>query len=154
MANYVSTKAYSGKGATFNFNLNGSSPPSFANQIPEITLQKPSGQQMKSDDATNLSSAAEEFISTIRTSGTWDITANMIPTDPGYIAMEALFYDGATVQGMVQFPKAPGQATIGDQRWFLFFVEKFMPGNIEPSKIIKLDISLKITGDVTTVAGS
>jgi hypothetical protein len=26
MANYVSTKAYSGKGATFNFNLNGSSP--------------------------------------------------------------------------------------------------------------------------------
>lgn len=149
---YRATKAFTGLASVFNFNPVGS-PPVWAT-IAEVRNQKPAGQQMKSDDATNLQSSAEEFISTIRTSGTWDIEANLIPTDPGYLAMQSLFYNGATVQGMVQLPKAPGQAVIGDQRWFLFFVEKFMPTTIEPSKIIRLDASLKITGDVTTVAGS
>lgn len=149
---YKSTKAFDGLGATFNFNPVGSPP--VWQILQEIRNQKPAGAMMKSDDATNLQSIAEEFIPTIRTSGTWDIECNLVPTDPAYIAMEALYYAAETSQGMVQLPKAPGQATTGDQRWFIFFVEKFLPTVIEPSKIIKLEISLKITGDITPVAGS
>lgn len=152
MPTYKNTRAFTGLGAVLNFNPVGS-PPSWST-IPEVRNQKPSGQMMKSDDATNLQSSAEEFISTIRTSGTWDGESNLVPTDPGYIAMEALFYDGAFTQFMIQFPKAPGQLIIGDQRWFVAFVEKFMPTVIEPTKIIRLEFSLKITNDVTPVAGS
>ena len=71
--------------------------------------------------------------------------------------MEAIYYNqqpGRPIQGMIQFPLAPGQNTIGDQRWFLFFCEKFLPGNIEPSKLIQLEVSVKLTGDIVTVRGS
>ncbi len=151
---YTRTKAFSGLAAVLNFNPVGS-PPVYAT-LGEIKTVKPSGQMMKSDDATNMQSLAEEFVSTIRTSGTLDIECNMLPTDPGYLAMEAIFYNqqpGLPNQGMLQFPKAPGQATRGDQRYFDFFCEKFLPGSIEPTKLIRLEISLKITGDVVTVAG-
>jgi hypothetical protein len=157
MAGYISSQSFSGKGAIFYFNQTGASPPAFANSLGEIRSMKPAGAMMKSDDATNLQSQAEEFISTIRTSGTVDLTCNMLPTDPGYIAMEAIYYNqqpGRPIQGMIQFPLAPGQNTIGDQRWFLFFCEKFLPGNIEPSKLIQLEVSVKLTGDIVTVRGS
>jgi hypothetical protein len=157
MAGYTSSQSYSGKGAIFYFNQTAASPPAFANTLGEIRSMKPTGAMMKSDDATNLQSAAEEFISTIRTSGTFDITTNLLPNDPGYIAMEAIYYNqlpGRPIQGMLQFPLAPGQNTIGDQRWFLFFCEKLMPGSIEPSKLIQLEVSVKITGDIVTVKGS
>lgn len=152
---YTQTRSYAGLGASLNFNPVGS-PPVYS-QIPEIRNLKPSGAMMKSDDATNMQSTAEEFVSTIRTSGTFDIEANLVPTDPGYIAMRAIYYNertGLPYPGMVQLPKAPGQNTIGDQKYFSFFVEKFIEDTIEPTKIVRLQISLKITGDIVTVSGS
>ncbi len=154
MAAYTSSKAFSGKGAVLNFNPVGS-PPVWST-LGEIRSMKPTGAMMKSDDATNLQSSDEEFISTIRTGGSYDCATNLVPTDPGYIAIEAIYYNqlpGRPTQFMLQLPLAPGQNTIGDQRWFMAFVEKCLPGSIEPSKLIQNEVTVKVTGAVIVVAG-
>lgn len=153
---YVSTQASGGLGSTFEINGSGSGAGSPAAWIPlgEIRSMKPAGAQVKSDDATNLQSAAEEFIPMIFTGGTYELAMNRSPLDPGFIEAQVYFKALTTVQCRVTLKKAPGQATVGDRFTFLAFVEKFMHGTVEPTKIIQMETTFKVTGDIVETPGS
>jgi hypothetical protein len=155
---YSRTQAAAALGTIVYLNTSDSgtgSPPTWT-PIGEVTKTGQSGASTKSDDATNFSSQAEEFIPTIRTEGTWDCTMNRIPGDPGFQALQDWWYSvpPTTEQIRVQLPKAPGQTVVGDQLFFFAILEKFMPGSMEPTKKIPQECSFKITGPVVETPGN
>lgn len=155
---YSRTQAFGGLGTQVFLNTSGSgigSPPAWT-VIGEMVNVKTSGASTKSDDATNFSSSAEEFIPTIRTEGTWDCTMNRTPLDAGFQALQNWWYTvpPTTEQIRIQLPKAPGQTVQGDQFFFYAIIEKFMPGSIEVTKKIPMEVSFKVTGPVVETPGS
>jgi len=154
---YTRTQAFGGLGTQVFLNTAGSGIGSPATWTPigELASVKVSGASTKSDDATNFSSLAEEFIPTIRTEGTYDCVMNRIPLDAGFIALQSWWYTQppTTEQVYIQLPKAPGQTVIGDQLLFYCILEKFNPGSIEPTKKVPMEVSFKVTGAVVETPG-
>jgi hypothetical protein len=127
--------------------------------IGEINDFTASGKQMKTDDATNLQSGAEEFIATILTPGKFAGTFNSIPgfTDTGQRAVSAAFNQAPPVLAtfLIVRPKGPSQTTVGDCYVFSGLVEELNDlGNVKPDKIIRTPFSIKVSGTIAQTIGS
>jgi hypothetical protein len=136
------SKAGTGLGSTLSIN---------GTLVGEIKTMKLAGRQAKTDDVTNFDSLATEFIPTIITSGTWDLTGNRIGSDAGQIAMEAAF------NGLLLSPfsihLAPTQdqgAGAGDTFTFTALVEA-IDYDVASEKSQSFTAKLKISGLLTRV---
>lgn len=127
--------------------------------IGEINDFALSGRQMKTDDATNLESAAEEFIPTILTPGKFAGMFNSVPgySDVGQKALAAAFNQVPPVLPtfLVMRPKGASQTTVGDCYVFSGLVEEFNDlGSVKPDKIIKTPFAIKVSGTIVITVGS
>lgn len=155
---YTRTQAGVGLGTIIYADTSGSgvgSPPAWT-PIGEVTSIKRAGATSKTDEATNFSSQAEEFVGTIRGEGTYDCVANRLPLDAGFIFLQSTWQTvpPPTQYYRIQYPKFPGQSVAGDQMFFYAILEKFMDGEVSPSKKIPLEFTFKITGPVVETPGS
>ena len=153
---YLGTQAQSGNQTVVNINTGTGGSPTWT-PVGEIGNFTQSGTQNKSEDATNLQSQAEEFIPTILTPGKCAGVMNRVSGDAGQQAIRASFdaVPPTLVQYQVQLPKTKTQSTKGDSYTFLAMVEEFNDiGDINPTKIIKTQFSLKISGPITFTQGS
>lgn len=160
---YNGTKAQSGAGTSLFINTGTASSPTWT-LVGEVTDLGQSGKSNKSDDATNLESAAEEFIPTLLSPGSFKITMNRVqstsgdaPGDAGQVAMLASF--NATPPTVLLYkitlPKSASQTTMGDTYQFSAMVEEFEDiGTIKADKKISTTASLKVSGPITLTAGS
>lgn len=78
------------------YTTGGTATPVTYTQIKEIKDFKPSGSSASEIDVTDLSSSAKEFLTGLRDNGSFSMTVNAVPTDPGQIACKAKF-DASTV---------------------------------------------------------
>src|SRR5258708_7379417 len=138
---YIQTKSTGGLGTILHIDGGAgfvASPPTWVT-IGEIKNLKKTGDMNETDDATNLSSAAREFIATIRNCGSWDLTVNGVPNDAGQVLLQSAFTQRVAARCQIVLPLEAGQTVAGDAFAFNAIVEKLMISNIEPSKIIPLE---------------
>jgi hypothetical protein len=151
---YTKTKKQSGNQTQLNINTGTPSSPIWT-PIYEIVDIGQSGKMLKTDDATNLNSATEEFIGTISNPGGFSLSINRVSSDPGQIALLASFNAATTVMYQAQLPKAPGQTTTGDLFAFSAIVEEFNDlGTVKSDKGIMTPAKLKASGPITLTVGS
>jgi hypothetical protein len=152
---YVSSKAQSGKGTVVSIGpIAGTSSPTYV-PISEVKSCSPQGAEFKTADTTNFASSAEEFIGTISGTGTANMMGNRVITDAGQVALAAASTTGYLYMFKIQLPINPavGQTVAGD---VLTFVAIVSPSDIEldTEKAITFSVKLKISGAITTVAGT
>lgn len=153
---YTGTKSQSGNQTIVNINTGTASTPTWV-LIGEISDFTQSGVQNKFDDATNLQSAAEEFIPTILSPGKFAGAMARISGDAGQIAVKASFnaVPPTLLQYQVVLPKLPTQSVKGDQIVFTAMVEEFNNiGNIKPDKKVMTQFSFKVSGPIVETLGS
>src|SRR5471030_1144504 len=105
---YTGSKAVAGLGTT----LSIGAAPTLVGEISDISQ---SGRQNKTDSVTNLESVAEEFIGTLQSPGSWDVTFNRIAGDAGQLAMETAFATLALAAFVIQEPK--GSFATAGPKW-------------------------------------
>jgi len=119
----------------------------------EATGATQSGTINKTDDATNFNSTAEEFVATILAPGSYKFSMNRVPADAGQAQLLTNFANKSLNYYALVLPKSPTQTTLGDAFVFRALVEE-LPKAVEPEKIIKYSVTLKISGAETFYAGS
>lgn len=125
--------------------------------IGEINDFNQSGKSVKTDDATNLQSSAEEFIPTILSPGKFAGVWNRLSADGGQMAVAATFNQVPPVMASykVQLPKNASQTTTGDLYTFTALCEELNDlGTLKPDKIIKTPFSFKVSGVIVETQGS
>jgi len=148
---YTASLATTGNLALFAIKTGSST---FTN-IFEITEASQSGKTNKTADVTNLNSTGEEFIATLLSPGTIDLTMNRVSTDPGQIAVKASFDAKTVVQYQVTLPELASQTVAGDVITFHALVEEFEDiSSVSSTKQLVTKVKLKITGPVVMTAGS
>lgn len=148
---YTTSKAPPGLGVQFQVNSTGST------YIPvyECTEFSQSGKTTKTVSVTNLNSTVEEFIGTISSGGTYQLTMNRISTDPGQQALAAAFNTKALTNFKIQMPLAIGQTTTGDLFSFAALVETFEDlSSVKPDGAVMTKCSLKVSAAITLTEGS
>jgi len=147
---YSKTQAQTGSGSTLAI---GATP----TVIDEVRNIKWTGYQFKTDDATNMNSTAEEFITTILSPGELSFDMNRVNVDAGQSAYMTAFLAGTVSSFTLTLPKAlltsPPQTVSGDK-----FVFNGLPIqadlSLEPTKTDVVSCKIKISGAVTFTAGS
>jgi hypothetical protein len=151
MPSYVQSQAKTGLGTTLSIG-DGESPETFT-PFGEIKSLSQSGRQANTDDVTNLSSSAKEFITTLVDSGEWDFTCNRVGGDAGQVALESAFNGLETHNFKIQFPKSAGQTTSGDSFTFAAVVTE-LSYSVAPDKAQTFTGKIKVSGLLNFVAGS
>lgn len=152
---YTNSKAIAGRGTQFFIGpVAGTSSPTYT-LVGELDDASPTGRAWNTADATNFQSASdEEFITTTRNPGEFDVTGNYVSGDTGQAALLAAHNAGALYMFKLQFPLAQGQTTTGDTWTFNALVLNVDPSKITVKDVIKLSAKLKVSGARTVVAGS
>jgi hypothetical protein len=157
----MATKAQPGNGAVVSIGSGTTISGATWTPVGEVAEFNQSGSQMKTDDATSLSSVAEEFIPTILSPGKFSGSMNYIAgtTDAGQVAVRAAWNatPPVNVPWQVQLAKnvAVGQSTAGDKIQFLGLVEEFSYfGTVKPDKKVSNPFAVKISGGILWTAGS
>jgi len=146
MSGYTGTKAQSGLGSTIAI---GSTPVT----IGEIQSLKQSGAKWDTEDATNLASAAKEFVATILDWGEFSVEAKRVSTDAGQIAVQAAFLSGAATPFVITLAKESGQMTSGDKLTFNAVVTE-CDLEISTSKLTTYNFKLKVSNGITFTEGA
>lgn len=143
---YTTSKAVNGLGTVLA--IGGT--PTTVGEVLDITQ---SGQQWKTDPSTNMQSSAEEFITTIKSSGEYDITYNRVAADAGQIAVDAAFASGALTAFTITEPKG-FYTTTGTKFAFSGVVTdlNYGPWSIDKNIIVKMKV--KVSGSITVTAGT
>jgi hypothetical protein len=144
---YSGSKAQAGRGSSL---LIGSTP----TEIGEVASCSPSGNAWEYVDTSNFDSGVdEEFISTMRNNGEFRCQGNRVASDAGQVLVETAYNSGVINPFTLQLPKTLAQTTTGDKYTFNAYVQTrtFTVGVKEK---IAYDITLKVSGPVTLVAGS
>ena len=148
---YTASQAQSGNQAIFSIKTGGST----FTPIYEITEASQSGKTNKTADVTNLNSSGEEFLATLLSPGTFDLTMNRLSSDPGQAAVLASFDAKTVVDYKITLPLAPGQSVGGDTITFSALVEEFEDVlSMSSTKQVVTKAKLKVSGSVTLTAGS
>jgi hypothetical protein len=107
------------------------------------------------DDSSNLQSGAKEFLAVLPDPGKLDVDLNRVSPDPGQTLLAAAKANGTRLAFSTVFPinTVAGQATSGDQRNFLGYVETLSP-RIKVNTKITTKFSVQISGPITEVPGS
>lgn len=151
---YSGTAAQSPLGGEIAINTSSTSTPTWT-PIAEVKDAQWSSRVNKTADATNLSSTAEEFIATLPSSGTLDVTCNRVSSDAGQLAVEAAWRARTIVQYQLTYPKNASQTTSGDVYVFKAIVEEASPApSFKPDAVIDYKFRLKINQLDTFTAGS
>lgn len=156
MPTYTGSKAYAATGAILNINTGTASAPTLV-PVDEIISPKQSGAKNNFAETTNLQSTGEEFLATLPSSGNWNFTMNRLPggTGAGQTALLASFnaFPATLMPYVIQLPKGGAQTTAGDTISFKAFVEECSL-ELDPKKQQLYTASLKVSGPITTTAGS
>lgn len=154
---YTGSKAQSGFGSKLEINTGTTSSPTWV-LVDECVGLTQTGTANKTDDVTNLSSTAEEFIATILSPGSWDFMMNRLTASAGVGQAAVLTsFNAATIkQYKVTLPiNIPcGQTTAGDFFVFLALVEKFPISEVKVDKKVAYTATLKISGAIVFTPGS
>jgi hypothetical protein len=149
---YTGSKVGIGLGTILQIGSGGTSETFTA--IGEITGDvKMSGRTAKTIDITNMNSTASEFVPVLADSGTLDFTMNFVSSDAGQVALEAAFAGLVKHNFKLQYPKTSAQTTTGDLQTFNALVQELDYGT-GVEKNSSVTVKLKISGPITTVAGS
>jgi hypothetical protein len=151
---YTASAAQTGSGVLFQINTGTILSPTWT-VISEITDFTQSGKSNKTADVTNLQSPAEEFIATIQSPGTYDLTYNRVSADPGQAAVVSNFNNKTTVQFEVTLPKTASQTSTGDLYKFSAVVTELDDvSGVTATKQIMTKAKLQVSGAITFTAGS
>jgi hypothetical protein len=143
---YTGSKSISGLGTILGIGAT----PTTIGEVIDITQ---SGRAMKTDATTNLQSAAEEFIGTIRNEGAWDVSLNRVASDAGQIALEAAFVAGLPISFTLTEPK--GSFTTSGPKWVFNAVVTEAPNwTFSGDKNITGKCKLQVSGAIVQTAGS
>jgi hypothetical protein len=142
---YTTSKAVSGLATTLAI---GATP----TVIGEILSISQSGRSVKTDPTTNMQSTAEEFIPTLMSPGTYDITFNRIGADAGQVAMEAAFSGLTTSAFTIQEPK--GFFTTSGPKYTFNGIVTELNYSYDPTKNIEGKAKIMCTGPITLTAGA
>jgi hypothetical protein len=117
--------------------------PTLIGEVKSVSLNRGEWQTI---DVTNFQSGVEqEWISTIRNSGTVAVKFNRVSADAGQAAVETAYISGAVTAFVLELPKVSGQVTHGDRYSFSAIVTKSNFTD-EVKSVIEGDVELKITG--------
>lgn len=151
---YSGTQAQSPLGGQLAINTASGSVPTWT-VISEVKDAQWASRVNKTADATNLASTAEEFIATLPSSGTLEVTCNRVSSDTGQLAVEASWRARTLKQYQLTYPKTPSQSVSGDVYVFTALVEEASPApNFKPDQVIDYKFRLKINQLDTFTAGS
>lgn len=143
---YTKTQATTGAGSQLAI---GSTP----TLIDEVRNIKWTGYTFKTDDATNMNSTAEEFITTILSPGEISFEYNRVSSDTGQSAYVTAFLAGTISPFVLTLPKSSTQTVSGDKFAFNALpIQNDM--SLEPTKTDVMSAKIKISGPVTFTAGS
>lgn len=155
---YTGTQAISGFGAVISVYTTTGVPtsPSGTNwtAIGEIVKPTVSGAQNKDADATNLESAAEEFIATIKSSGQLQAEVNRVSSDAGQTQVQTNYNAGTLNYYSIVLPKQGSQTVSGDGWVIRSLVKEFSVKELAPDQIVRNSFVLKISGAWQFYAGS
>ena len=149
---YTSSKAGIGLGTALSINTGTVATPVWT-PVLELKSVAQSGRQVATEDVTNFSSTAREFVPTLLDSGTWDLSGNRVGSDAGQLAMETAFQGLSITMFKVVLPKAAGQTTSGDTFQFSALVQE-CNYSVNVDKAVSVTAKLKVSGSITLTAGS
>jgi hypothetical protein len=122
--------------------------------VGEVKTSGQSGNAWGTADVTNFQSGPDrEFITTVRDNGQMKLAGNRIALDAGQVIVEAAYASGAITAFTLQLPKTAAQTTNGDKYTFNALVES-RSFDVDVTKEISWNVSLKISGAVTLVPGT
>lgn len=151
---YSKSAAQTGSQTVFGINTGTVLSPTYT-PIAEVTDFSQTGKVNKTADVTNLQSLADEFIATLQTPGSFDLTFNRVATDTGQAAVKASFDGKTVIMYQVLIPKTAAQSSTGDAYTFSALVEEFDDmSSVSPSKQLVTKGKLKVSGPITFTAGS
>jgi hypothetical protein len=145
----MASKSQAGRGATISI---GAAP----TVIGEVKNVKPSGEEWKTEDVTNLGTSGNntEKLATILEGGTVEISGNRVSSDAGQIALQAAFASGAPTNFVITLPKTSTQTVAGDTYTFSAIVLALPIPEVDVAKTIPFSAKLQVTDGVTFAVGS
>lgn len=145
---YTGSKAATAAGSVLSIKISGAFVPVF-----EVRSLVQSGQAFGTEDVTNMNSTAREFTTTLLDSGTWEMVANRISTDPGQAGLSSSFVAGGVNLFTILLPKLVGQTTTGDLYAFSALIQEFST-SLNFDKVQTSTIKLKVSGPIVVTEGS
>lgn len=145
----MASKSQAGRGATIAI---GATP----TLIGEVKNVKPSGEEWKTEDVTNLGTSGNntEKLATILEGGTVEISGNRVSSDAGQVALQAAFASGVATNFVITLPKTSTQTTTGDTYTFLAIVLALPTPELDVTKSIPFTAKLQVTDGVAFAIGS
>lgn len=144
---YTGSAASAGRGSV----LSVGATPTIVGEVKSSGFQ---GNKWDTADVTNYQSGPDrEFIVTVRDNGTLKLSGNRVALDAGQVIVEAAYQSGAITAFVLTLPKASGETTSGDKYAFNALVES-RSFDVDVTKEISWEVSLKISGAVTFTAGT
>jgi hypothetical protein len=122
--------------------------------VGEVKSAGISGNQWGTVDVTNFQSGPDrEFILSVRDNGSLKLQGNRVSADPGQVIVEAAYQSGVITAFALTLTKTAAQTTNGDKYTFNALVES-RSFDVDVTKEISWNVSLKISGAVTLVSGT
>jgi hypothetical protein len=149
---YTDSLAGIGLGSVLSINTGTASSPTYT-PVGELNKLNLTGRTAGTADATNFQSLAREFKGTLIDSGSWEFGGNRVGGDAGQVAMETSFTTLKLTMFKIQLPISGAQTTTGDSFTFKALVEE-LDYSVEVDKVIPVTGKLKVSGILTTTAGS
>jgi hypothetical protein len=152
------TKGTTGKGTVLSIVTTGTTPTT--TPILNMRTYSFSGQSVKFDDITNLSSSTqgtvivEESLPATMDPGTLTASGIWIPSDPGYEAIVAGFTANTLLNFTLQMPIAGTQTTTGNLYSFTGYIQDNPLPDADYSKAITIKITIKLNSAIVPTAGS
>ncbi len=123
--------------------------------IEELNDATFSGGQWGTAETTNFQSGVdEEFLTTTRNNGEVNLKGNLIDGAPGQAALTVAYNSGSKYDFKVQLAVGPGETTIGTAYTFSALVMSFFDIPVTTKGIVEFTSKLKVSGPITTIAGS
>ena len=144
---YTGSQATAGRGSLLTV---GATP----TVVGEVKSSSITGNSWGTADVSNFQSGPDrEFINTIRDNGQLKLSGNRIALDAGQVLIEAAYQSGAIIAFTLTLAKSALQTTTGDSYAGNALVES-RSFDVDVTKEISWDVSLKISGKVTYTAGT
>jgi hypothetical protein len=153
----TASKGFTGKGTVFSMMV-----ATVATPIAQLKTLQFAGQKLNFDDITNLDSPVlgtsnvpvKESTPATADPGTMALAGIFVPSDAGYVALEAAYNNAALTDFTVQLPKGAGQTTKGNLYAFSGYVTEQPNPDIQFDKTLTWKTTLQITGPITLTPGS
>jgi hypothetical protein len=144
---YTGSQAIAGRGSVLAVGVT----PTTVGEVKSSGFQ---GNKWDTADVTNYQSGPDrEFIVTVRDNGTLKLSGNRVAADAGQILVEAAYGTGAITAFVLTLQKSAAQTTSGDKYAFNALVES-RSFDVDVTKEISWEVSLKVSGAVTFTAGT